>query len=58
MSILGHYDQDVYTAGVESLPARTADVVNLQEHYRSHPQIIGFSNKQIYHGRLDLKGTS
>jgi very-short-patch-repair endonuclease len=55
VSILGHYDQDVFTAGVESLPARSADIVSLRDHYRSHPQIIGFSNQQIYQGRLELR---
>ena len=58
----GHYSEkygpnkkDVYTVGVNSLPVGLADVVYLREHYRSHPQIIGFSNHRIYKKRLELK---
>ena len=58
----GHYSEkfgpnkkDVYTVGVKSLPVGLADVVYLREHYRSHPQIIGFSNHRIYRNRLELK---
>jgi very-short-patch-repair endonuclease/KaiC/GvpD/RAD55 family RecA-like ATPase len=55
VGIFGHCGQDVYTAGVESIPKRTAGVVTLREHYRSHPQIIGFANRDVYRGRLELR---
>ena len=38
-----------------SLPRRRADVIMLDEHFRSHPQIIGFSNRHVYLQRLELK---
>ena len=52
---VGHASVNVYGAAVESLPRRRADVLMLTEHFRSHPQIIGFSNRHIYHQRLELK---
>ena len=55
MLILGHVGNDVYKTATESLPRRRADVINLLEHFRSHPQIIGFSNRHIYQQKLELK---
>jgi very-short-patch-repair endonuclease len=55
LGIIGHASNDVYKAAVDSLPRRRADVVFLEEHFRSHPQIIGFSNRHIYQQRLQLK---
>lgn len=55
LSLVGHATNDVYKAATESLPRRRADVVMLTEHFRSHPQIIGFSNRHIYQQRLELK---
>ena len=52
---IGHSGVNVYSAAVESLPRRRADVLLLSEHFRSHPLIIGFSNRHIYHQRLELK---
>ena len=51
----GHAENDVYKMGVASLPNREGDVLNLVEHYRSHPLIIGFSNKHIYQKALTLR---
>ncbi len=53
----GVIDDDAFEAlsGTESLPRRRADVLMLDEHFRSHPQIIGFSNRHIYLQRLELK---
>ena len=51
----GHAENDVYKLGVASLPNREGDVHNLVEHYRSHPLIIGFSNKYIYQKALTLR---
>src|SRR2546425_2545517 len=31
---------------------RSEDIVQLRDHHRSHPDIIGFSNKEFYEGRL------
>ena len=55
LHLLGHAENDVYKTAVESLPRRRADVVMLAEHFRSHPQIIGFSNRHIYLQQLKLK---
>ena len=53
--LIGHDKNDVYRAAVNSLPGRRGDVSMLVEHYRSHPQIIGFSNRYIYNQQLELK---
>lgn len=55
LGLIGHASNDVYKAAVDSLPRRRADVVFLEEHFRSHPQIIGFSNRHIYQHRLRLR---
>lgn len=52
---IGHASVNVYGVAVESLPRRRADVLMLTEHFRSHPQIISFSNRYIYQQRLELK---
>ena len=55
MLLFGHVNNDVYKTASESLPRRRADVHLLTEHFRSHPLIIGFSNRHIYLQRLELK---
>jgi len=55
LPVIGHASNDVYKTATESLPGRRADVLMLTEHFRSHPQIIGFSNRYIYLQRLELK---
>ena len=55
LELLGHTDNDLYKLAVKNLPHRRGDVISLEEHYRSHPLIIGFSNRHIYHHRLQLK---
>jgi very-short-patch-repair endonuclease len=55
LSIIGHADNDVYSAASAALPRGRTDVLMLVEHYRSNPQIIGFSNRHIYSKRLELK---
>jgi hypothetical protein len=55
LSLVGHATNDVYKTATESLPRRRADVLMLEEHFRSHPQIIGFSNRYIYLQGLELK---
>lgn len=55
LGFVGHATNDVYATATESLPRRRADVLLLTEHFRSHPQIIGFSNRHIYRQRLELK---
>jgi hypothetical protein len=55
MGLLGHAENDVYRVACESLPRRRADVLNLTEHFRSHPQIIGFCNRHVYQQRLELR---
>ena len=58
LALVGHAMNDVYKTAVESLPQRRADVLMLDEHFRSNPQIIGFSNRHIYLQRLELKDPS
>jgi superfamily I DNA and/or RNA helicase len=55
LPLVGHATNDVYKTATESLPRRRADVLMLDEHFRSNPQIIGFSNRHIYLQRLELK---
>jgi very-short-patch-repair endonuclease len=55
MSRLGHAENDVYSASVSSLPRNQADVINLVDHYRSHPLIIGFPNREVYQRQLRLR---
>lgn len=55
LNLVGHAGNDVYKTATESLPRRRADVLQLNEHFRSNPQIIGFSNRHIYLQRLILK---
>jgi very-short-patch-repair endonuclease len=55
LNLIGHATNDVYKAACESLPRRRADVINLTDHFRSNPQIIGFSNRYIYQQRLELR---
>lgn len=58
LSRLGHAENDVYSSSVSCLPRSQADVINLVDHYRSHPLIIGFSNREVYQKQLRLrKGT-
>ena len=49
---IGH--SDLFTLCAAALPRGRSDVLQLQEHFRSHPQIIGFSNQHIYQQRLQL----
>jgi len=58
LEFLGHNDNDIYKTAVKCLPRRREDVIPLLEHYRSHPLIIGFSNKHIYQTRLKLQKKS
>lgn len=55
LNLIGHTGNDVYKTATESLPRRRADVLQLNEHFRSNPQIIGFSNRHIYLQRLILR---
>jgi very-short-patch-repair endonuclease len=55
MSRLGHAENDVYSASVSCLPRNQADVINLVDHYRSHPLIIGFPNREVYQKQLRLR---
>jgi len=55
LSIIGHASNDVYSAAADALPRGRAGVIQLNEHFRSNPQIIGFSNRHIYQQRLLLK---
>jgi very-short-patch-repair endonuclease len=58
LDVVGYVNNDMYTAAVKTLPRRRNDVLPLLEHYRSHPLIIGFSNKNIYRMGLKLRKAS
>ena len=55
LNLIGHSNNDVYSAASDSLPRGRAGILQLNEHFRSHPQIIGFSNRHIYQQRLVMK---
>lgn len=55
LSVIGHFKNDLYSASSRMLPLKRADVIQLTDHYRSHPLIIGFSNRYIYQQRLKMK---
>lgn len=55
LQTIGHANNDVFKAATEALPRRRGDVAMLVEHFRSHPLIIGFSNRHIYGQRLVIK---
>lgn len=52
---LGHCKNDVYETALRVLPGGITQVYNLDEHYRSLPHIIVFSNQYIYGKRLVLR---
>ncbi|MCS3612544.1 very-short-patch-repair endonuclease/ElaB/YqjD/DUF883 family membrane-anchored ribosome-binding protein [Salinibacter ruber] len=52
---LGHAENNVYSSSVSCLPRNRTDVINLVDHYRSHPLIIGFSNREVYQKQLRLQ---
>lgn len=54
LNLVGHAENDLYRAAIQCLPQGRHSVVNLDEHYRSHPLIIGFSNQHVYQARLKL----
>ncbi len=54
LDIIGHDGNDVYQSAVQSLPRTSRDVTMLVEHFRSHPLIIGFSNRAVYQQKLEL----
>lgn len=55
LDVIGHDGNDVYQTAVQALPRTSRDVTMLVEHFRSHPLIIGFSNRAVYQQRLELK---
>ena len=55
LSTLGHYENNVYTTAVDVLPFNTGDVISLNQHYRSNPLVIGFSNREVYNQSLQLR---
>lgn len=55
LQTIGHATVNVYGAAADALPRRRAEVSMLVEHFRSHPQIIGFSNREFYGKQLVIK---
>ncbi|MCJ7484095.1 MAG: AAA domain-containing protein [Thermodesulfovibrionales bacterium] len=55
LNVIGHAENDLYKASVRCLPGGRHDVIALQEHYRSHPLIIGFSNRHVYQTALKIR---
>jgi very-short-patch-repair endonuclease len=55
LSRFGHVRNDVFETARRMHPAGPAATIMLTDHYRSHPQIIGFVNRYIYQSSLSLK---
>lgn len=55
LNVIGHAENDLYRASIRCLPGGRHDVIALAEHYRSHPLIIGFSNRHVYQTALKLR---
>lgn len=55
LELFGHNDNTMFELGLKFLPGGRKNMINLVEHYRSHPLIIGFSNLYIYQMRLSLR---
>jgi hypothetical protein len=55
LQLLGHNTNDLYRAAVRCMPGGRNRVRLLNEHYRSHPLIIGFSNQHVYQKKLRLR---
>jgi very-short-patch-repair endonuclease/RecA/RadA recombinase len=55
LELFGHLDNTMFELGLKFLPGGRKNIINLIEHYRSHPLIIGFSNLYIYQMRLSLR---
>jgi len=55
LNVIGHAENDLYKASVRCLPGGRHEVIALQEHYRSHPLIIGFSNRHVYQRALKIR---
>lgn len=51
----GHDRRDLFSVAREALPRAAADVIMLDEHYRSDPLIIGFANRYVYQRKLTLR---
>ncbi len=55
MDRLGHDRCNLFDVAQSVLPRSASDVVMLQEHFRSDPLIIGFSNRHVYQEKLILR---
>jgi very-short-patch-repair endonuclease len=55
LEFFGHINNTLFDLGLKFLPGGRKNMINLVEHYRSHPLIIGFSNLYIYQMRLSLR---
>lgn len=55
VAAFGHATNNVYRSAEQALPKGSADVLWLREHFRSHPLVIGFSNRHIYQKSLVLR---
>jgi len=51
----GHDGVTMFNLGLDFVPGGRKNMLQLVEHYRSHPLIIGFSNLYIYQMRLSLR---
>ncbi len=49
-----HINNNLYKLAERSLP-HNSQVIDLLEHYRSHPQIVGFINMHVYNKKLIIK---
>ena len=55
LELFGYIDNTMFEMGLKFLPGGRKNMINLVDHYRSHPLIIGFSNLYIYQMRLNLR---
>lgn len=55
LQLLAHNGNDLYRAAARCMPGGRSRVRLLNEHYRSHPLIIGFSNQHVYQKKLRLR---
>ena len=55
MDEFGHAKNDLYSVAQNALPGGPAEVIMLEEHYRSDPLVIGFANRFVYQQALKLR---
>jgi len=52
---IGHRDNNVFRVATESWPRKDVRNIQLLEHFRTYPEIIGFVNQHIYNMELKIR---